>query len=253
MTAPKTATTRGMSAYRRAISDLAAAQKSSVGAPAYSRWVNRPLGRRIAAAAFVWGRTPNQVTALSALITYTGIALLALLHPAPWVGVLATGLLVTGYAADSADGQLARLRGGGSLGGEWLDHVADCLKNSSIHLAVLVSWYRFDRPDNSALLLVPLVFSLQATVWFFALILTEKLRGKRAGGGGQSSLARSLIMVPADYGVLCLIFLFIGYHSLFVVLYSALALANVLLLSVALPKWFREVSRAGSHDDGVGR
>ena len=63
-----------------------------------------------------------------------------------------------GYALDSADGQLARLRGGGSLTGEWLDHVIDSFKISTLHLAVLVMAYRFF-PTPTWWLLVPLVFS----------------------------------------------------------------------------------------------
>ena len=52
--------------YGEALRDLQAAQKSSKGAPAYSRFVNRPLGRRFAAAAYRLGATPNVVTAVSA-------------------------------------------------------------------------------------------------------------------------------------------------------------------------------------------
>jgi phosphatidylglycerophosphate synthase len=48
-----------------------------------------------------------------------------------------------GYAFDAADGQLARLRGGGSLAGEWLDHMIDAAKVSSLHVAVAISVYRW--------------------------------------------------------------------------------------------------------------
>ena len=41
---------------------LRQAQKSAKGAPPYSLYINRPLGRIFAAAAYQIGLTPNQVT-----------------------------------------------------------------------------------------------------------------------------------------------------------------------------------------------
>ena len=102
--------------WRQLRRDLATAQKSNRNAPAYSRWVNRPLGRIFAATAFKLGLTPNQVTAISAVFTFAGIGVLATGTPSWWLGVLVAALLVLGYALDSADGQLARLRGGGQPG-----------------------------------------------------------------------------------------------------------------------------------------
>ena len=92
-----------------------------------------------AAAAYQIGLTPNQVTYISATFTFVGLLVLAL-APATWpVGLLVTVVLVLGYAFDAADGQLARLRGGGSLLGEWLDHMIDSVKVAALHLAVLVT------------------------------------------------------------------------------------------------------------------
>jgi CDP-alcohol phosphatidyltransferase len=123
---------------------LAGAQKGAVGAPAYSRFVNRPLGRLLAAVAFHAGLTPNVVTALSALCTGTGVVLLATI-PAGWpAGLAVASCLVLGYGLDAADGQLARLRRGGSAAGEWLDHMVDAVKIASLHLALLVGLYRFE-------------------------------------------------------------------------------------------------------------
>ena len=60
-----------------------------------------------------------------------------------------------GYALDSADGQVARLTGGGSLLGEWLDHMIDSTKIAALHLAVLLHACRHtDLP--AGWLLVPL-------------------------------------------------------------------------------------------------
>ena len=122
---------------------LSRAQKSKAGAPLYSRIVNRPAGRVLAAVAHRLGATPDQVTVLSALCTYSGIALIALWRPTVVSAVATALLLMFGYALDAADGQLARLRNGGSKAGEWLDHVADVIKLSTIHGSIAISLFRF--------------------------------------------------------------------------------------------------------------
>src|SRR5437879_1500149 len=132
----------------RSVGDVAAAlscaQKPSAGTPAYSRFVNRRLGRYLAAGAFLAGRTPNQVSLSSGFCSLVGIVLIATIEPSPTLALVVTALLLLGYALDSADGQLARLRGGGSPLGEWLDHMIDCVKIVLLHSAVLISLYRFD-------------------------------------------------------------------------------------------------------------
>ena len=81
--------------------------------------MNRPAGRCFAAAAAQFGLRPNQVTLISAVFTFTGLTLVALAEPRWWLGVVVTLLLLVGYALDAADGQLARLGGGGSKAGGW--------------------------------------------------------------------------------------------------------------------------------------
>ncbi|MGW9182866.1 CDP-alcohol phosphatidyltransferase family protein [Agromyces sp. NPDC055661] len=228
------------------VARLAAAQKRRApGSPAYSIYVNRPVGRRFAAAAYLAGLTPNAVTAISAAFTFAAIAVIALAPPTPLVGIGIGLLLMTGYALDAADGQLARLRGGGSPAGEWLDHVVDAAKLSTLHLAVLVGWFRFVDLPSPALLLVPLGFAIVAAVLFFAMILNDFLRRRDGGtrarteGGG----IRSLLALPTDYGVLCIAFLAFGVPIVFVPLYGLLFAANAAFAALALPKWFREMSR----------
>jgi phosphatidylglycerophosphate synthase len=232
--------------FAAVVARLAAAQKSRApGAPAYSIYVNRPLGRLLAAAAYLGGLTPNTVTAISAVFTFSAIVIIAIATLTPLIGVVIGLLLILGYALDSADGQLARLRGGGSPAGEWLDHVVDAAKISSLHLAVLVSWYRIDLPSE-LLLLVPIGFAIVAAVLFFAMILNDFLRirthgvqrGKQAGGG-----IRSLLVLPTDYGVLCITFLFFGAPTVFVPVYGFLFVANAAFALSALPKWFLEIGR----------
>src|SRR4051794_26198278 len=76
---------------------LSGAQKGAKGAPAYSRFVNRKLGRVLAAVAFHARLTPNVVTGISACFTATAIALIALLRPSWPMAVAITACLVIGY------------------------------------------------------------------------------------------------------------------------------------------------------------
>lgn len=237
--------------YQDAVEALGARQKTSKGAPAYSRFVNRPLGRRLAAAAHVAGLSPDQVTVLSAISTFTGIALVAFVQPSVGVAVAVALLLVLGYALDSADGQVARLGGSGSIAGEWLDHVVDAAKIGALHLAVLVAWYRHFGVSD-AMLLVPVGFLVVQSVLFFAMILTDQLRralrgqqGHFLAGQGSSSPLYSLAVVPTDYGLMCLLFFAFAWREGFVVGYSALGLAMAAFTALALPKWYLELRRAG--------
>lgn len=235
---------------RDTVRRLAGAQKGAQGAPAYGRFVNRPMGRLLAAVAFHRGFTPDAVTALSALFTASGIVAIAL-APHTWtVGALVTVSLVVGYALDSADGQLARLRGGGSPAGEWLDHMVDAVKIASMHLAVLVGLYRAAEVDH-VWLLVPLAFSVVAVVHFFATLLNEALRSQHgartraAWTSERPSVLRSLIVAPTDYGVLCLIFVLLGSPAAFLAVYSFLLVSSAGYLLLALPRWRREMAALG--------
>lgn len=227
---------------------LRQAQKSSKGAPFYSLYVNRPFGRVLAAIAYQVGLTPNQVTVISAGCTFAGIAVLALAPPTVGVGLLVALALVLGYALDSADGQLARLRGGGSVAGEWLDHVIDCAKTSCLHLAVLITFFVHVPLPNLLLLLVPLGFSVVAAVHFFGMILTEQLTRVRLLSlglptGGQKMTPRwfSVAKIPTDYGVLCLCFALLGVPWLFGAVYAVLGLASLGYLVLVLAKWYRDL------------
>jgi phosphatidylglycerophosphate synthase len=233
---------------RATVERLAGAQKGAVGAPAYSRFVNRRLGRLLAAVAFHVGLTPNVVTALSAACTATGVVLVALVPPSGWLALVVGGCLVLGYALDSADGQLARLRGGGSPAGEWLDHMVDAAKSSGLHLAVLVGWFRFG-PEDPVWLLVPVGYCLVDAVTYFATMLNEALRAQhgaptRARPGAQhAGVGRSLLTLPTDYGLLACAFFLLGAPSVFVPVYTALFLAAATFLAAASVKWFREMDR----------
>ncbi|WP_216206172.1 CDP-alcohol phosphatidyltransferase family protein [Amycolatopsis aidingensis] len=235
----------GKSGFAATLRRLPSAQKSAQGAPAYSRFVNRRAGGVLAAAAYQLGLTPNAVTAVSAAFTFAGIAGIALVEPSVTSGLLVCAALVLGYALDAADGQLARLRGGGSASGEWLDHIVDAAKISALHLAVLLAWYRFFELPESYLL-VPLGFQVVAVVLFFGMTLNDQLRrvkGVPRAASGTPSTIRSVLVVPTDYGVLCLAFLVLGFRDIFTVVYCLLFLANTAFLVAALRKWFLDMAR----------
>ncbi|MFE6995696.1 CDP-alcohol phosphatidyltransferase family protein [Microbacterium sp. NPDC057659] len=231
--------------HRDALQRLSAAQKPSAGTPAYSRYVNRPLGRQIASWAYVAGLTPNGVTGISAVLTFSAVAVLAIARPDWWVGVAVCVLLLLGYAFDSADGQLARLRGGGSAQGEWLDHTVDAAKVTALHMAVLITAYRhFDFPI--AWLLVPIVYVFVDNLTFFGMVLKDLLSQRETGGKTRAwttstSPLHAIAVIPTDYGVFCLMFLLLGHHVLFFGAYTLMAACNAVILVLVLVKWYRDM------------
>lgn len=232
--------------FPSALRQLSKVQKPARGVPGYSRFVNRPAGKLLAAAAHGIGLSPNHVTAASGLVTFPAIAAVALYPPSHVLGRWVVLALLIGFALDSADGQLARLHGSASPVGAWMDHVVDCAKILSLHAAVLISFYRFFDLSRPALLLAPIAFQFAAVLLFFGGILTEqlRLRGSDAHAGPMRppSAVRGMALLPVDYGLLCLIFLFLGNQKLFFALYVALLVAHMMLVPAFFAKWFRELS-----------
>ncbi|MER6053001.1 CDP-alcohol phosphatidyltransferase family protein [Streptomyces sp. NPDC001793] len=242
-----------MSRFAAAVEELSAAQKSAKGVSLYSRHINRPVGRVLAAASYCLNLRPNQVTLLSAVFTFAGVGMIAALPPGPGTATGVFAALFLGFALDSADGQLARLTGTGSAAGEWLDHVVDCAKTLALHMAVLVSFHRYFAPSEPLLLLAPVVFQFAAVLVFFGGILTDQLKRAerlRNGGAGPrpaepASAVRAVALLPVDYGVFCAAFLLFGSGRLFVVVYCALLVAHVLFMAAFLTKWYRELAGPG--------
>jgi phosphatidylglycerophosphate synthase len=240
--------------YGDVVAELVRAQKPSAGTPAYSRFVNRRIGRYLAAGAFLAGRTPNQVSLASGFCSLVGIVAIATLEPSVPLALLVTAMLVLGYALDSADGQLARLRGGGSPLGEWLDHMIDCVKIALLHSAVLISFYRFDAFSNELVLLIPLAYLCVSAVLFFGLILIDQLRRRHGGAKANvrgDSVPKSLLIAPTDYGVLCLVFLTFAWPTVFTYLYGVLLAANLVFLLAAVAKWYQEMAALQPDRAGV--
>lgn len=235
-----------------ALSALREAQKPPQGTPAYSRFVNRPFGRQLAARAVRYGLRPNAVSGLSALCTMTAVVLLVSVRANLVVSLLVAALLVIGYALDSADGQVARLTGLGSSFGEWVDHMIDCAKASALHLAVAIYLFRFG-DVSPAWLLLPLAYCLVDTVLFFGMVLTDQLR--RAHGQdlrsrhGSLSLTRSLMLLPTDFGALALVFVALPWTPVFLALYALMFTGNTLLLLAALVRWSRQLRALDQRQD----
>jgi hypothetical protein len=233
--------------YREALRRLRTAQKSARGVSLYSRYVNRPAGRVLAAAAYRAGLTPNQVTLVSAAFSYAGIAALAAAPPSWGLALAVYAGLAVGFAFDSADGQLARLLGAGGPAGEWLDHVVDAAKITAVHAAVLVTFYRHFALPGDGWLLLPLGFQLAAVLIFFGGLLTDKLKAAaspaRPAAPGAPSRLRAVALLPVDHGVFCAVFLLLGSRSAFRYGYLALFVAHAAFLAAFLTKWFRELRR----------
>ena len=235
-----TVMTRPAESIPATVRRLAAHQKSKAGAPAYSRFVNRPLGRWFAATAYHLGMTPDQVTLVSAVTTFAGVCVLALGPSAVATGLLAGLLLVLGYALDSGDGQLARLGGGGSLAGEWLEHVCDGFKSTAVHVGALIGLFRAEVP--SGWLLVPLAYAIVDSLGFFVFVATDLMRRLQgpdaAKPASSSSVLRSLLTIPTDYGFLAVTFLLFGLPQVFIVVYAVMLLGNIGYLVLGLPRWY---------------
>ncbi|MFB9576480.1 CDP-alcohol phosphatidyltransferase family protein [Streptomyces yanii] len=236
--------------------ELRGAQKTAKGVSLYSRYVNRPAGRVLAAGAYRIGLTPNQVTLVSAAFTFTAVASVALVRPSWGLAIAVYAGLAVGFAFDSADGQLARLTGRGGPDGEWLDHVVDCAKLILVHTAVLISFHRFAQLPGEGWLLLPLGFLFVAVLTFCAGLLREQL-GKaaarpapagRATAPAPVSRVRAVALLPADYGVFCLVFLLYGDETAFRIGYAALAVVHALFLVAFLVKWFRELKALRAAD-----
>ncbi len=79
------------------------------------------------------------------------------------------------------------------------------------------------------------------------MLLNDLLKGKNdvasthTRGGGTAF--RSLLLLPTDYGVLCLVFVLWGIPNLFLTVYGLLAVLCGAFLVLAAARWFREMRR----------
>ncbi|MFF2488881.1 CDP-alcohol phosphatidyltransferase family protein [Microbacterium sp. NPDC058062] len=222
-----------------ALAALGSAQKPAVGVPAYLRWVNRPLGGRVAVEAAVIGATPNQLTAVSAALGAAGVLLIGL-GSGPWAPPLAALLLLAGYVFDSADGQLSRIQRSGGPAGEWLDHVVDGVRTPLVHVAVAVYLFRTDAP--LALVVVAALFSVLVSAWFLSQLLAEKLLPRSHGShDGSPSLADSLVKQPQDPSTTYVVVGLLAVPAAFALAYTALFVWQLLVFTVSLRRKYRQL------------
>lgn len=97
--------------------------------------VCRPLGKRVALALLPSPITANEVTGTAALCGVASGVGFAMPWPGPFFGSL---FLFVVMILDCADGELARLRGGGDWRGRLLDGLADFVTAFSVHLGMLL-------------------------------------------------------------------------------------------------------------------
>ena len=231
-----------MPAFTHALQLLNTAQKPGHGVPAYTRWVNRRLGRVAAAAAASRGISANGVTAASAACSLAAIACLAFAPVSAWLGLPIAALLAAGYALDSADGQVARLTGSSSPAGEWLDHVVDCVRVPAIHLAVLVGMWQAGVLPLWTMWL-PLAYTLTSAGHFMSQILAEQLLKDRADSSqAPAGTLRSWLLLPTDMGTLCWVFVLWGNPQLFITAYGALVLLQLAVVAASVRRKYLALS-----------
>lgn len=246
----------GDNSFNGILKQLKFAQKPGHGVPAYTRWINRALARGVAALCASWGWSANMVSTASALVTLAALALLLLLPIAPVTGAWVAILLAAGYVLDSADGQVARVTGTGSMAGEWLDHVIDAARTPAIHLCVAVGFIHL-YGSSAWQWWIPLMYCVVSACHFMSQILAEQLTRNSVSQLGpvtkdaqsrhssptdpvsRKSFGRSVIMVHTDTGMLCWVFLVWGFPPLFLVLYLLLFAGNALTSAVSLIRKFR--------------
>jgi hypothetical protein len=122
-------------------------------APSTDEWIDRHLSRPVAAVLVrLVARTPmtaNQITAVAGAVGVASGIGLARATPLS-LGLAAAGI-VAYLVLDCADGQLARLRGGGSRGGRLLDGACDYVCALSLHVGAVIGLIRTAHPDLPAL------------------------------------------------------------------------------------------------------
>lgn len=237
-----------MNRYQIATAELASAQKSGAGVPAYLRWVNRGLGRRAAAAAYVIGLSPNAVTMVSGAVSLVGMAVLVFVPLSPLVAATAALLFLAGYALDSADGQLARLTHRGGPAGEWLDHVVDALRLPLVHLAIAVCLWRAEQPLWAVL--VALLFLVLSSAWFFAQTLASKLSVNAPDDGSAAEGTPdwvSFVKLPYDVGTLYIAVFALAYPPLFLVVYASLFAVTAGIAVLSLRRKYRVLVAEQDH------
>ena len=235
--------------FAQSFKELSLAQKGKKGVPLYTLHVNRPAGRVVAAALRNTRIRPNHVTFAGGVLTYGALLWLAF-GAGPEAGSALVGVvLAAGFILDSADGQLARLQGRSSKLGEWLDHVLDGGRIVVLHGATFCFLLRTTNIPPLTLAVICGVFLFSNSTIFFAGALFDHLTRQplsklpRGGPPAGNPLRRSVLTLPVDYGVTCLVFMAVPWIGVFLPLYGALALLHCLFCAAYVTKFYRTLAR----------
>ena len=96
----------------------------------------RPVGARITRALYPTRVTPDQVTLISLVIGL--VAGHMFLYTSPWLNAVGFALFIVSDLFDSADGQLARLRGTSTRFGRALDGSSDALRFVNLGISLII-------------------------------------------------------------------------------------------------------------------
>ena len=100
----------------------------------------------------------------------------------------------------------------------------------------------------TAALLVPLAFGAVQSIHFFSYILTYQLRyhggTPLARDEGRPGLAKSVLSVPTDYGLMCFVLMLRFAPVAFVWVYGVMLVGYAVYVVLALPKWYLELRDA---------
>ena len=162
------------------------------------------------------GITANAITVVGALVTIAGSALLAVGRPLPALAVLLAGSL-----ADTLDGQLAKVAGGGTRFGAFLDSTLDRVSDAAIACGAAA----LAATNGDGLLF------WSALVGLVASFLVSYVRAKAESIGASATVGLMprevrltiLIVGVGTWGVL-------GLYQLFVAAFAAVALLSVITL-----------------------
>lgn len=234
--------------------ELKHSQKKGYGTPLYTRYVNRKLGQILASIFAYWNISPNTISILSGVFTFSAyISFLIIPKLNLSTVIFLYIILIIGYGLDSADGLVSRLQQKQSEMGEWLDHTFDAIKIPLGHgVAFLLILNQIEIEKIVQLLLLLILTS--ASALFLSNILKSKLKIINALNNKQPpdksknrlkppSLFRSFLLLPLDYGVFMILFLFTPFPDLFFKIYLIWGVGFILFTLLSFLKSGRELNR----------
>jgi phosphatidylglycerophosphate synthase len=155
--------------------------------------------------------------------------------------IISIVILLLGYALDSADGQLARLRNLHSEAGEYLDHIVDCVKMPIFHITVTLIIIRSVQLENELIIFYLLTISVFASAKYFSSEIKEKLLTRKGISNRGMKKYEMILLTPFDYGVMCFIFLFTLFDLLFQV-YVVWGFFYIVFCMLSFVRSFKQLS-----------